>query len=178
MRRAVSLIALAVPAAVAGCSTSDFDRSCGGEPVRSCDPYEYARVTSATIEPEEIEVDSPFEEAHVRVEYESCDSADAPPYHRITLSARVDAEGLPDAGTSTRELVLADVRDDGESDGDETAGDGVVDVTIDNPFFDVPPEIEIVVELEPRWESCRGDAKEITYRTGAQYVPPRPDAGT
>lgn len=171
-------LAFLLALAAAACGDDDpLEESCSGERVAECAPYEYAVVRSATVEPAMIMVGDPTPEAraHVRVEYDSCGER-APGTHRIAMLARTEREGLPDAGASLMVITLEELRDDGDSFGDETARDGVVDVMVPNPFFDLPENRTFDLRFEPRLGSCIGEALEIQYTTGDRWEPP--DAGT
>ncbi len=158
-----------------GCGGEPLEESCDGERVRGCDPYAYAVVRSATVEPAMIRVGDPTPEgrAHVRVEYDSC-GADAPGAHRIAMLARTSRAGLSDGGESLMVIALEELRDDGSTFGDDTARDGVVDVTVPNPFFELPESRTFDLRFEPRLGSCVGEAAEIEYTTGERW---EPDAG-
>jgi hypothetical protein len=162
-------VAAAVAALLCGC-TDDLDASCDGETVNECAPYTYAVVRSATIEPEAIMPGDPTPEAgaHVRVAYASCGEK-APGTHRIVLSARTTGAGLPDAGESLRVVVLDEWYDDGTTHGDEVARDGVLDIMVANPFFDLQPNTTVRLRFEPHLMSCIGDGVEADYTTGPMW---------
>lgn len=170
MTRALLLATLAASLA-AGC-TDDLEASCCGETVGTCAPYTYAIVRSATVEPPEIMPGDPTPEAvaHVRVEYDSC-RADAPGNHRILMQARTTGRGLPDAGEAVRTIELDVLYDDGMTHGDAVARDGVVDVMVPNPFFDVPPSTTMTLRFTPQLASCSGEAFETEYTTGPTWSP-------
>lgn len=155
----------------AGCG-DELDDSCGGESFGTCDPYEYSVVTSATVSPELAMPGDPETPVEIRVTYDSCGS-DAPARPRIQLKARVTSStGLSDSGPSLVVVDLATLRDDGTTFGDDEAGDGVVDATLFNPFFDLPGERTVTLVFEPRVNSCQGKAYELEYRLGERWEPP------
>lgn len=165
-----AISAAATAASLLGCSDK-LDDSCSGESFGSCGPYEYAVVTGATVEPPEAMPRDPETPVEVRVEYDSCGS-DAPSPHRVAMQARVRRSTGLDSGTSLMVLDIATLRDDGATFGDSEAGDGVIDATLYNPFFDLPPERDVTLVFEPRLNSCNGADKEIDYRTGELWEPP------
>ena len=162
--RVAPLLALLVLA----CEGSALERSCGGNAVELCDPYEYAIVTGATLEPPELPVADFDELAAIRVDLGRC--ADAPAPHVVLLSAIVPDDMPADGGgAGVSVMSLLTLEDDG-SNGDPTAGDGVIDVRVVNPFIaTVPPETDITLRFTPRSSSprpCTGGSFELPYRTG------------
>jgi hypothetical protein len=160
VRRVVLVLAL-----LSGCEGSPLDRSCGGNSVGLCAPYEHAEVGSASLTPAELTIADFTMEAHIVVEVARCAGAPAP--HAIDLIAIVPG----DAGSQVMSLLTLE---DGE-DGDAISGDGDIDVTVTNPFIaTVPPNTDLLLRFTPRSTApggCTGVAAEIPYRTG----PPRPE---
>jgi len=169
-------LALLCVAGIAACGGEDppLTRSCAGEAIPNCRPYEYAVVTTASIEPNGILVGDPAATVHVRVELDTC-GARSPGPHSVAIRALVIAGGSigADAGASERILNLEEVADNGAAFGDDTAQDGLIDVFVPNPFIgDVPPDADMTLRLAPRLNTCEGDTYEIPYRTGARWAPP------
>lgn len=161
-----------IAAALVGCGESegpsDFERSCGGDRVLECDPYEYTVITAATIEPARIRPLDPDARATVRVELDACEMR--PRAAEVQLFARL---APPDAGSGNVRLVDLGltVRDDGTN-GDAVANDGVIEQTIGNPFGrEIPGSQAITLRLVPVLAGCQGDALELRYETGARFVP-------
>jgi hypothetical protein len=90
------------------------------------------------------------------------------------MQARTTGRGLPDAGESVRTIELDVLYDDGITHGDAVARDGIVDVMVPNPFFDVPPSTTMTLRFTPQLMSCSGEAFETVYTTGPDWTP---DAG-
>jgi hypothetical protein len=154
---------LAVVATLASaCETEPVARSCAGEPVELCAPYEFAAVTAASLEPAELAVADFSLTARVRVELARCDRAPAP--HAVEVFALV-----PESGSESGRLTSLVTLRDG-ADGDAIEGDGVIEVTIPNPLLvTVPPESEILLRFQPRSQQplgCTGGALDVPYRTG------------
>jgi len=159
-------IVVAGAALSSGCGDDPpLERSCGGETVGNCRAYEYAVVTEASVTPDGISPGDPAVRAQVHVVLDTC-GEQAPMPHRILVRGLASRVGLPDAGPSTMVFTLADLRDDGSTDGDAVAKDGIVDVTLDNPFFDLPASTDVLLRFEPRIDLCSGEALEVPYRTG------------
>lgn len=161
VRASIGLSSLLVLAA--GCQGTDLERSCGGEPVNRCDPYEHSVVRAASLEPPELPVADFAVDAHIRVELERC--ADAPAPHVVELFAVVPA---PDGGPPSRVTSLLTLREGRE--GDPMEGDGVIDVRVPNPLLvTVPAASDILLRFVPRSLrplGCTGEALELPYRTG------------
>ena len=173
MNRLPFLILVSMFAAGCGDERTRLQKSCDGERVPFCEPYAYAVVEEATLEPMEIDVGDPADRAMLHVRMATC-GEDAPGAHEVRIGAIVDV-ARPDAGGATI-YSLATVRDDG-TDGDATARDGLIDITIANPFGrDFPSEADILLEFEPFLSPmCLGQALDgVPYRTGRRFVP---DAG-
>ncbi|MBO6935000.1 MAG: hypothetical protein JJ863_08490 [Deltaproteobacteria bacterium] len=161
------------------CNESKLERSCSGEGVTDCLPYEYAEIVSASMTPENVPVDGLGEEITIRVELDKCERSPRP--HLVTVVMRVG--GLDDAGSDARLINLLELRDDG-TDGDAEAMDGVIEVTVDNPFFgisDVPTNTTVAIQFRARMPAdcssgtciggtCRSPELEIPYRTGGRSM--------
>lgn len=152
--------------------TEPLESSCCGETVGLCPPYSYAIARSATVEPAAIMPGDPSPEsiATIHVEYDSC-GAKAPGNHRIVLQARTTGASLGDAGSTERIIELDVFHDDGESEGDPVAQDGVVEVMVANPFFDLPPSTTVTLRFTPQLGFCSGETHEIEYTTGPMWEP-------
>ncbi len=176
MTRFLSLLLLAL---LASCDESTLERSCSGEGVTDCLPYEYAEIVEASMEPAGLPVDALGEELSIRVVFDKCERAPRP--HVVPIVMRVG--GLDDAGSDARLINLLELRDDGEN-GDETAMDGVIDVTVPNPFFgisDVPTNTNVTMVFQTRMPAdcssgtciggtCRSPEYQLTYRTGGRTM--------
>lgn len=153
----VALVVLAF-----GCEAPPLERSCAGERVNLCGPYEHSVVLDASMEPAELPVADFSMSARIHVELARC--ADAPAPHAVELFAIVPNErGEPTGITSL--VTLREGRD-----GDPVEGDGVLDVTVVNPLLvTIPEETDIVLRFTPRSSTpmgCTGEPFEIPYRTG------------
>ncbi len=161
MRAWPGLIVLGVPLAL-GCEGPLLERSCAGEPVELCAPYEHSVVASASVTPNELPVADFSMTARVQVELERCPDAPAP--HAVELLAVVPADDPSDVRITSL-VTLRDGRD-----GDLVEGDGIIDVAIANPLLlTVPPETDILLRFTPRSTAsrgCAGEDLEIPYRTG------------
>lgn len=170
MRAWLRLAFSSIPLIMAlGCEVPLLQRSCAGERVALCVPYEHSVVTSASIEPAELPVADFSMDARVRIELERCPDAPAP--HVVELLAVVP-DGEPGEVRVTSLVTLRD----GE-DGDPVDGDGIIDVTITNPLLvTVPPESDITLRFSPRSLrrdtsdpldiGCTGESFDVPYRTG------------
>jgi hypothetical protein len=163
--------------ALAGCSCGDgslLERSCDGEAVALCEPYEYAVVTEGSITPMEITLGDPRQRAMVHVRYDKCERA--PGNHQVRISALTGGVMRPDGGGGAALVSLVTVRDDGAG-GDTVAGDGEIDVMVDNPFSTtLPEESDLELRFEPFLPpGCSGETLGgVPYRTGVRFAP---DAG-
>lgn len=147
----------------AGCAPgTDADRSCAGERVLECDPYEWGVVTSATIEPAAIPLGDPRVRAHFVVEVATC-GATTPATPTIQVQALLGpVDGPP---TSVAELTTLRAASPTST---------TIDVMVDNPFTlegGVPPNTEIRLRFLPVIGGCDGDALEVPYRTGPFVMP-------
>lgn len=146
--------------ALAACSSDEggtaLERSCRGERVLECDPYEYTAVTAASLTPERIAPLDPDARATVRVELDGCEMA--PGTVEVQLFALL---APPDAGAGEVRVV-----DLGLSVRDED-GDGVIEQLLGNPFGrEIPGETELTLRLVPVRAGCQGDPLEVAYETG------------
>ncbi len=154
-----------------GCDAAPpLERSCAGQEVDLCGPYEYAEVTSASLEPNELPIADFSMNAQIHVELSRC--AMAPAAHAVDLSALVP--DMHDAGTGGGLGVVSLLTLEDGRDGD-TAGDDVIDVTVPSPFIaTLPEESDIVLRFTPRSTTpggCTGKTLEVPYRTGPARAP-------
>jgi hypothetical protein len=156
------------------CGGDPIEKSCNGEALPSCRPFEYAVATGATADPSEVVIGDPLSEIHFHVTLATC-GADAPDPHRVSVSAVSDGGpgGLDGGSGGTRVTMLFELADDGSTFGDPIAKDGVVDATVSSPFMSslVSPNADIRLRFEPRTRSCNGEFVEIPYRTGPRWMP-------
>lgn len=159
-----------------GCSTDNrrpLERSCAGEVVGPCAPYAYAEIVEAELTPTQLSVGNFDLNAQVHVRLTNC-GANTPVGHAVHMQALVmRSSSLDDAGTSTMVFDLGTVYDDGTS-GDAVAMDGMIDVTIPNPFSsEYPPNTEITIRFTPRASlACEGTSLEVPYEIGPRFSPP------
>lgn len=168
MRRAAPGLVFAL---IAGCSAEPeataFERSCRGERVLECDPYEWSVVRGAELTPARIRPGDPEARARLRVAYEACAMRPGPA--RVQLLVRLDL----DADVRVVDLGIA-VADDGTG-ADARADDGVIEAALGNPFGrEIPPDAAIAIRVVPVIAGCTGDALEIDYETGEPFLPPTP----
>ena len=168
-----TLVALAV---LAGCGSSEpLERSCSGKTVPNCLPYELSIIESASLMPDGVTIEDPTENVDVRIQLMHCDMLDRP--LEVTIEMRVGTEEEP------RIIDLVTVRDNGE-DGDAAAMDGLIEKTIENPFFgaEIPANSDVFLRFQARAPAdcsgpmciggtCRSDEIEVPYRTGARLDP-------
>lgn len=149
---------------LAGCDAgTSFTRSCGGEPVLECDPYEWAVVEEASFEPAEVTIGDPRIRPHVRVTLSTCGER-TPVAPTVQIQALL---GRTDGGAPTRIVELATV----SASSPTSTG---IDVMIDNPFTvagGLPPDTNVTLRFVPVVGGCDGDALEIPYRTGEVVAP-------
>jgi hypothetical protein len=173
MRALASLLVIEAVIAAAGCDAPPLERSCAGQDVGLCAPYEYSAVTSASIEPDELPVADFSMTAHIRVELARCDSA--PALHVIDLVAIVPDEDPPDGSTGEPVEVTSLITLRDGVDGDAVAGDGVIDVEVPNPLLNtIPTETDITLRFTPRSTApagCTGASFDVAYRTGPERMP-------
>lgn len=147
-----------------------FERSCEGERVDLCGPYEYALVHSASLEPSNLPIADFSLEATVRVELDRCEMAPAP--HEVLVDALIPGgRGGSDGGAPALSVVNLLTLEEGR-DGDEP-GDAVIEAEVTNPFIaTIPPETPVTLRFTARSTAvggCSGGVYELPYRTG----PPR-----
>jgi hypothetical protein len=132
--------------------------SCAGEAVLECDPYEWAVLEEASLEPSAIPIGDPRVRARVRVRASTCGERTPLP-----LTVQVQALlGRTDGGPPSSVLELVSVEA-------PSVGTGTIDVMIDNPFTlagGVPPDTNLSLRFVPVIGGCDGDALEVPYRTG------------
>jgi hypothetical protein len=178
MRARLALGTMLVPGllgAATGCDRPRFDASCAGEPVLACDPYTYAQVVSASLEPTRVSPGDPRTFPMVRVELRTCGDR-VPVAPTVQISALVSGAGgsfpLDAAGRDvgppsddTRVYQLATLRADAPT-------DTVLEQRIDNPFDSrIPIESDIQLRFAPVIAGCEGDSLTIPYRTGPRPTP-------
>ena len=172
------VLTLALLAAI-GCDDGTLlEQSCSGEAVPNCLPYEYARMVSAEVTPQALPIDALGEELTFRVVFDKCERAPRP--HRVPVVMRV---GGDDAGAGASVVALTTLADDGTA-GDAVAGDGVIEVSVPNPFFGlngVPANADVVLGFQARIPmdcssgacvggTCQSEALEVPYRTGTRTM--------
>lgn len=169
--RALCLVALMAGLAGVGCTRApDFERSCNGEYINACMPYEYTQVVTASLEPQRISPGDNLGVATVRATFRNCgERAPAPAALQITAV-------IARAGTT----VPFDSQGDGGSTGSgerivplgtyrNTSSDPLVFVaTIENPFDEVsiPGNADFTLRFRSIIRACEGDGIESSYRTG------------
>lgn len=158
------------------CSSSEpFERSCNGKTVPNCLPYELSIIESASLSPEEVTIEDPAMMVDLRIQLMRCEMLDRA--HEVTIEMRAGSEESP------RILDLVTVRDDG-MDGDAAAMDGLIEKTIENPFFgaEIPSNSEVFLRFQARAPAdcsgamciggtCRSETLEVPYRTGPRLDP-------
>lgn len=172
--------------ALVGCDDggAPLERSCRGQAVPNCLPYEYSVVTEASLSPSGVMIDDPTAMVDVRVRLSNC-GEDTPLGHEVAVRALApSSSGLTDAGPRDSVFDLLSVRDDGETYGDTVAKDGLIEVTVPNPF--VGPEALVNQDLVLRFMpaapaqcsggaciggTCQGEVLEVPYRTGGRFTP-------
>jgi len=170
------LVSTLIPGLAGGCGRApNLERSCRGEFVVACSPYEWSEVAVATFEPTELSPGDPRQSATVHLELRSC-GASTPAPVEVQIAAVVsgaggafplDASGQ-DAGPpgdGTRVYQLTSVRAGAPA-------DTVIDATIANPFDGrIPVDTDLILRFTPNVRGCEGTALSIPYRTGER---PRP----
>lgn len=146
-----------------------FEKSCSGEAVLTCRPYQYAIVREATVTPNNVEVGDPLARLMIHVAYDSCDAS--PGRHVIGIRA-LTGSSVVDGGTGGSVLYLDEIHDDGMN-GDAAADDGLVDVEVPSFFdvFGIPTDADLTLRFEPNLEDCTGGAFELPYHTGPMWTP-------
>ncbi len=184
MTKPTLLAAIALAMLTTACTGSDLEESCAGELIPNCLPYEYSVITGATISPEAVELDNPMAAVDFRVTFDKCDAAPFP--HEIIVRAISETGMIDEMGEPIVSIVnLTTLLDDGESNGDPVAQDGVIEASVPNVF--VGPRLSAREEITVRFDSrapancttgtclggtCRGPSFEMPYRIGARFVPP------
>ena len=169
MRTALLLVTMF---SLLGCSPAvdpPMTRSCCGEYVNECRPYDYARVTAASLTPDGITLNDPAMRATVHVEFERCGMATLPLYVQISVFVGGTGDASipePDGGsTSARVIPLGMV-------GPAASGATSIDAVIDNPFFaNVPANTRVTLQFAPMIDDCQGQIFETAYRTGPVVTP-------
>lgn len=174
MRRLEWIIACAILGACS--STPDFEASCAGEAVTNCLPFEASIIESASVTPDGVRVDDLSMRVEVRIELSIC--PDAPRPHEVAMELRTGE------GEDQRVVQLLMLRDDGMTEGDSMASDGLIDVDIVNPFMgmQVPDNEDVFLRFTARAPAdcssgmcrggtCRSEEFEIPYRTGVRFMP-------
>lgn len=161
---------------VAFCACSDsrplLERSCAGEAVGPCAPFAYSVMTDATFAPTELQVGDLSANAQVHVQFENCGDA-SPVGHSVHIQALVTrASSFGDGGVSTQVFDVNSIYDDGSA-GDAVAKDGIIDVSIPNPFTSqYPPNASITLRFTPRASlACEGQSLEVPYQIGDRFMP-------
>lgn len=152
-----SLLALVLLSCNGG---SDLERSCSGEAIVNCLPYQYSVIEEAIVEPDMLNVGDVTQTAHIRVVLSTCSEGGFT--HDVSLRLLDPGTGLEDE----RLLDILTLVDDGETEGDETAGDGVIDVRVPNPFVGetLPANSDVSLRFQSKSRSdcssgtCRGDS--------------------
>lgn len=147
-----------------------LEKSCNGEVIVNCRPYEYAIVREATVMPAEVEVGDPLARIDVRVVFDGCTGA--PATHIISLRGIDEAGGdTSDGGTPGSIFPLTTLRDGSPEDMDDAPG--VIAASVENFFIaPVPARTDLVIRVEPRIDVCRGGSVDVPYRTGATFEMP------
>jgi len=158
-----------------GCGDEDLtpeqslEKSCAGEVIPNCRPFEYAIVREGSIAPDGIEVGDPLARVDVRFVIDVC--PDASGVHAVALTA-LDEMGGRDAGM-TGSMVTLDTFRDGSA-RDENPAEGIFEASVENVFLSelVRPEADLLLAFEPRIDVCRGGSVELPYRTGPAFERP------
>ena len=163
----VSILAASLASSCAGDLT--LAGSCGGDHSTTCEPYAYAEVAAATFEPAGLQPGQLAATARVHVQLRQC--ASMAPQHSVRIVARaVATTGLEDGGADST-FMVAEVSDDGTN-GDATAGDGVIDYVLGNPFTAAAPaSTALTLTFIPHAGAhCDGASLDVPYTTGPAYV--------
>ena len=161
--------------ALTGCvRRPPFERSCGGEYIDACLPYEYAQVLTATLTPDGVRPSDPLGRVTLRATFQTC-GAPTPAPAALQVSAVVGASSsetdapLRDGGVAfpmgQRVVPLGTYFNRGTD-------PLVFEAVVDNPFdaTTIPGNRDITLRFRPLVNACEGDGVEISYRTG----PPLP----
>lgn len=155
-----------------------FEQSCAGEAIVNCRPHEYSIIDSIEVSPSGLEIDDPGIPVSIRIRLSRC--AQAPTNHEITM--RLRTLSADDAGSGGSLLDLLTLRDDGRTEGDSVAGDGMIDIEVPSPFIGsmIPENQDVALRFVSRalaecdgpggcvGGTCRSEAFEIPFRTGAR----------
>lgn len=175
MRTWIAIVCLAA----CGDGGTPMEQSCSGEAVPNCLPYELSSIVSAEVTPSGLVIDDPSVMVDIRIQLDTCDAAPSP--HEITMRLRTLSSD--DAGSGTSLLDLLTLRDDGRTEGDAVAGDGLIEVSVPSPFIGsmIPASQNVALRFVSRGlpdcsgamcvgGTCRSDALEIPFRTGRRFV--------
>ncbi len=155
------------------CSSTDFETNCEGETVTNCLPYEASMIQSAMVTPEAPTLEDTSVMVRFQLAMNICPRAPRP--HEVTVRMRI---GDGDEGQLIDIITL---RDDGRTEGDETAQDGLIDVEVVNPFLNraIPANEDVFLRFVARSPqdcssgmcfggTCRSEGFEIPFRTGSR----------
>lgn len=173
-----TIVAVALLCAAAGCSEgTTFERSCNGEAVPNCLPHEYSIIENVSVTPGEVMVGDPRPELRFQIDLSRCPQAAV--FHEVAVSMLVGGAG--DAGASVFDVVR--LADDGVTEGDETAGDGRIDVTLNNPFLGdrIPDNTDVTLRFRSRARAdcssgrciggtCTSEEVTLPFRLGARVM--------
>jgi len=152
---------------------STFERSCRGEAVTDCLPHEYSIIDEASVTPQDVTVGDPTERLRFTVRMSIC------PEVAVRHEVAVKLQTITSDGGTGSVLDLIRLADDGVTEGDEVAGDGVIDVEIANPFLGerIPERQDVRLSFQAVTRrdctrgtcvggTCRSEPLLIDYRTG------------
>gem|GEM_PF-2387887 len=174
--RVSSLLVVMASFEAMGCSRAPaFERSCNGEYINACIPFEYTQVVTASLEPQRISPGDNLGVATLRATFRNCgERTPAPAALQITAV-------IARAGTT----VPFDSRGDG---GPTGSGQRIVPLgtfrnasrdplvflaTVENPFDEVsiPGNADFTLRFRSIIGACEGDGIESPYRTGPSIRP-------
>lgn len=165
----MSVVLLLLPALGCEPRRTPFERSCAGQYIDGCMPYEYARVLTASFTPERLRPSDSLLPATLHATFQTCGvQTPAPP--ALQISAVVGSGSIP-----------VDARRDG---GSFMSGQRIIqlgtyfntssnplvfDAVVDNPFdaTTIPGNTDLVLRFRPLINACEGEGIEMNYRTGA-----------
>jgi hypothetical protein len=152
-----------------GCTprATPFARSCGGEYIDGCMPYEYAQVVVGTFAPERIQPGDTLMRATLRATFETCGArTPAPPALQVSVvlgSAGSAVDARRDGGAfpmGQRVVPLGTYRN-------MSADPLVFEAVVTNPFDrTIPGNTELTLIFSPIVNTCEGQGLEVRYRTG------------
>jgi hypothetical protein len=144
-----------------------LSKSCAGEVIPNCRPYEYGIVREGSVAPDGVEVGDPLATVDVRFVIDGC--SDAPMAHAVRLIAIDENASTPDGGTTGRMTILDTFRDGSSRDDDPDIG--VFEGTVENFFLTtlVEPMTDLTLTFEPQIDVCTGGTVDLSYRTGPAY---------